>query len=171
VRSLEDIGRDFWIPNSFGVQPPLTDVMVAEAERVLGVALPAALIELLKIQNGGAVQKGHRAFPAPPNHWSSNHVPFRHVKGIPALGPCPPITDATTLLDTPYLIREWDLPEPVVLLYGEGHFWVALDYRNGHPQSEPRVVWIDNEIGDELALAPNFRAFIEGLGPTPPPED
>src|SRR5262249_5489172 len=37
------------------------------------------------------------------------------------------------------------------------HFWVGLDYRNREPNSEPSVVWIDNEIGDELGLAPNFR--------------
>src|SRR5262249_8116404 len=107
VPSLEDIGRDFWIPNSLGVQPQLTEAMVTEAEQVLGVARPGALIELLKIQNGGAVQKRYRAFPTAPNHWSSNHIPFRHLKGIPALGPRPPLTEAITLLDTPYLIREW----------------------------------------------------------------
>jgi hypothetical protein len=168
---LENVFRDFWIPNSPGIQPPLTDAMVAEAERVLGVTLPGTLIELLKIQNGGVVHDNHDAYPTPPNHYSTDHIPFTHVMGIPALGPRPPITQAITLLDTPYLIGEWDLPEPIVLLYGEGHFWVALDYRNRHPQSEPSVVWIDNEFGEELTLAPDFRAFIEGLIPTPPDQD
>lgn len=70
---------------------------------------------------------------------------------------------ATTLLDTAYLVREWDLPTPVVLLSGQGHHWVALDYRTSGPQGEPVVTWIHNEMEHELRLAPNFRTFVESL--------
>jgi hypothetical protein len=70
-----------------------------------------------------------------------------------------------SLLDTPYLVEEWGLPAPVVLLSGDGHSWIALDYRASGPQGEPSVTWLDADRGTELALAPDFRSFIEALTP------
>ncbi|MFI9380637.1 hypothetical protein [Kutzneria sp. NPDC052558] len=43
---------------------------------------------------------------------------------------------------------------------GAGHCWIALDYRQS---AEPSVTWIDTERHTELALAPDFRSFVEGL--------
>jgi hypothetical protein len=51
-----------------------------------------------------------------------------------------------------------------VLLCGDGHWWIALDYRNA-PGGEPSVVWYDNELRQDLRLAPTFRVFVEGLRP------
>jgi hypothetical protein len=68
-----------------------------------------------------------------------------------------------TVLDTPYLVRERELPSPVVLLSGQGHYWLALDYRGCGPRGNPPVVWIDNEMNHEFLLAPDFRAFVERL--------
>jgi hypothetical protein len=68
-----------------GVQPPLTDVAVREAEEVLGVRLPAALLDLLRIQNGGGVASGRRTCPArEPTSWAADHVPFEDLPA-PAL--------------------------------------------------------------------------------------
>jgi hypothetical protein len=68
-----------------------------------------------------------------------------------------------TLLDTPYLVQEWELPSSVILLSGQGHYWIALDYRDCGPAGKPPVVWIHNEMNHELQLAPDFRAFVEHL--------
>jgi hypothetical protein len=54
--------------------------------------------------------------------WSSTQ---RRLHGIGPAGQA----GTTTLLDTPYLVQEWELPTPVVLLSGDGHYWIALDYR------------------------------------------
>lgn len=55
---------------------------------------------------------------------------------------------------------------------GDGHFFVALDYRANGPQGEPSFAWIDVEVHEDLTIAPNFRAFVEGLVPTTSfPED
>jgi hypothetical protein len=43
--------------------------------------------------------------------------------------------------------------------------------RNRDPCSEPSVVWIHNEMGEELTLASDIHAVIEGLGSTPPVAD
>jgi hypothetical protein len=50
----------------------------------------------------------------------------------------------------------------VVLLSGDGHYWVALDYRGSI--AEPPVTLFDNDFGTEVVLAPDFRSFVEGLG-------
>ncbi|HEX7308448.1 SMI1/KNR4 family protein [Lentzea sp.] len=151
---------EFWDTGTYGVQPPLTSATVAAAEKVLGVRLPEALLELLRVQNGGTVVSGRSAFPTTSaTSWAPDHVPFDSVLGIGPEG------NALTLLDTPYLVEEWGLPSPVVLLTGDGHWWIALDYRECGPEGEPSVVWLDADDESELALAPDLRTFLDGLVP------
>jgi hypothetical protein len=90
-------------------------------------------------------------------------VPFDFMHGI---GP-PGVPRHTTLLDTPYLVREWDLPASIVLLYGEGHYWVALDYRAVGPGGEQSVTWINNEMEHELPLATQLPSLVERLNSSP----
>lgn len=150
---------DFWSDSPHGVQPPLTDEAVRDAEKVLGVRLPEALLELLRVQNGGVVVDERSAFPSGPTSWASDHAPFDSLMGIGAA------ERTTSLLDTPYLVGEWGLPSPVVLLTGDGHWWIALDYRTCGPDGEPSVVWLDADDESELALAPDLRTFLAGLVP------
>lgn len=139
--------------------PPLTDDLIDATEAGLGVTLPRELLVLLRRQNGGAVARAYCRCPSAPNFYAEDHVPFDFMHGI---GP-PNTFDGPTLLDTHYYVREWGLPTNIVLLDGEGHYWVALDYRVVGPSGEPSVTWIDNEMEHELPLAPNFRAFVEML--------
>ncbi|GAA0928089.1 hypothetical protein GCM10009557_93660 [Virgisporangium ochraceum] len=60
-------------------------------------------------------------------------------------------------------MTEWGLPSPVVLLSGDGHYWIALDYRTCGPAGEPPVVWLDVEAGQDLPIAPDFHTFVERL--------
>ena len=129
------------------------------AERVLGVRLPEDLLRLLRIQNGGVVSDAWDACPAEATFCANDHVPFDQLFGI---GPADQF-DVLTLLHTPYLLREWGLPTPCVLLSGQGHCWITLDYRTCGPYGAPSVAWIDNEMDHELQLAPDFRAFVEHL--------
>jgi hypothetical protein len=160
VASFELVEASFWDPErKFGELAPLTDDMVASAERALGVFLPAELLRLLRRQNGGVVADAWDACPAGPNSWARDHVPLETLFGIgPTRFPGP-----ITLLHTPYLVREWDLPDAVVLLSGQGHYWIALDYRLCDPNGSPAVTWIDNEMGEEQTIAPDFHAFVERL--------
>lgn len=152
---FDDVQTSFWGSGAHWVQPPLTDDVVREAERVLGVRLPSPLLDLLRIQNGGVVAPEWSVFPttAAPA-WSADHVPFDVLMGI-GPGDC--------LLDTPYLVEEWGLPSPLVLLNGDGHCWIGLDYRDRGRDGEPSVTWFDVELESEAALAPDFRSFVEGL--------
>lgn len=132
--------------------------MVREAERALGVRLPLALLDLLRIQNGGIVAAQHDAFPTrQPTSWNEDHVPFESLMGI---GRCDRVT---SLLDTPYLVEEWGMPAPLVLLSGDEHCWIALDYRTCGRDGDPSVTWFETDLATELVLAGDFCSFVEGL--------
>lgn len=155
---FDDLVATFWGDGDYGVQQPLTDEMVREAERLLGVKLPAALLDLLRVQNGGSVAAGHAAFPTGrPTSWSEDHVPFDALMGIGRRA------GTTSLLDTPYLVEEWGMPTPLLLLSGDGHCWIGLDYRTCGRDGEPSVTWFETDHDSELVLAGDFRSFVEGL--------
>jgi hypothetical protein len=147
----------FWGSNYYD-HPPLTDEMVEYAENQLGVKLPFEYIELLRVQNGGYTQ----GFGYPMKQrttWAEDHVPLNELAGI--------VTDpkhetAQNLLDTAYMTDEWGLPPRQVLLCGDGHWWITLDYRNSN---SPSVAWIDVECGEDIQIAPSFSAFLNGLLP------
>ncbi|MBW5422596.1 SMI1/KNR4 family protein [Streptomyces sp. BG9H] len=155
---FDEVMATFWGDGDYGVQPPLTDELVREAEHVLGVTLPSALLDLLRVQNGGGVAADHGAFPTNrPTSWSEDHVPFDDLMGIGRR------EGMTSLLDTPYLLKEWGTPAPLVLLSGDGHCWIGLDYRKCGRDGEPSVTWFETDLDAELALADDFRSFVEGL--------
>lgn len=154
---------EFWSNSRYGVLSPLTPEAVQAAEQLLGVRLPESLLELLRVRNGGRVVASRSAFPtSAPTPWAADHVPFEDLMGIGTS------KRVTTILDTPYLVEEWDLPSPLVLLTGDGHWWIALDYRECGPTGEPSVTLFDGAMDAELALAPDFRSFVDGLVPAGP---
>jgi hypothetical protein len=167
---LEGIGQTFWDRSvSHGVLPDLTDEVLEEAERVLGVELPRLYVELLRVQNGGYTSDELNAFPTRQStSWADDHVPFAEVFGI---GRADAESPDRGLLDNAYFLEEWGVPQGLVLLSGDGHWWIALDYRASSPRGEPSVYWIDTELGEELELAPSFDDFVRGLRPEADFED
>jgi hypothetical protein len=149
--------NEFWGTNYYG-HPPLTDDMVNLAERVLGVTLPQEYLALLRLQNGGYTKDF--AFPmSQRTTWAADHVPLGELFGI--------VTDrslrtAQNTLKTPYMTQEWGLPPHQVLLSGDGHWWITLDYRRG---PVPSVAWIDVECGEDIQVATTFSKFLAGLVP------
>lgn len=149
--------KEFWRSNYYN-HPPLTDEVISVAEHKLGVKLPDEFIKLLKIQNGGYTH----GFAFPMNQkttWAEDHVPLKDLFGIVT---DPSITTAQNILDTSYMTEEWGLPEKQVLLSGEGHWWITLDYRNG---DIPIVAWIDVDCGENIIIANSFSQFVSGLVP------
>src|SRR5688572_14071495 len=136
--------QEFWGSNYYN-NPPLTDAMVATAERQLDVRLPPRYVELLRIQNGGYT-KDELACPLVEDATRiEDCITLRELNGIV------PDADIATggihnILLTDYMTKEWGLPPRQVLLAGDGHTWVSLDYRDG---DEPSVVWLDTEMERE----------------------
>ena len=147
----------FWGPN-FYKHPPLTDAMVHDAELLLGIKLPTLLLELLRIQNGGYT-KGFAHPMERPTTWAADHVPLDDLAGI--------VTDASietpmNILNSEAMKAEWGLPPRQILLSGDGHYWITLDYRK---RSSPTVAWIDVDSDEDVPIAGSFASFVSGLVP------
>ncbi|MBD3861274.1 SMI1/KNR4 family protein [Bacillus sp. 28A-2] len=124
---------------------------IAEAEKKLGVTLPDTYKKLILEQNGGYIV--HNAFPTPqPNSWSEDHIQFTHLRGI---------AEDDGIMESEYLIKEWDLPKGLILINGDGHTWVAMDYRK--TKENPPIHYFDLEMEEDFKLADSFDELIKGL--------
>ncbi|PAC82310.1 SMI1 / KNR4 family protein [Bacillus sp. 7788] len=124
---------------------------IAKAEKKLGVTLPDTYKKLILEQNGGYTV--HNAFPTShSNSWAEDHIQFNHLLGI---------AEDEGIMDSAYLIKEWELPEGLVLINGDGHNWVAMDYRK--TKENPAIHYFDVEMEEDFKLADSFDEFIEGL--------
>ncbi|EDW21735.1 SMI1/KNR4 family protein [Bacillus pumilus] len=123
---------------------------IAKAEKKLGVILPDTYKKLILEQNGGYTL--HNAFPTDqPNGWAEDHVSFDHLRGI---------AKDEGIMDSDYLIEEWELPEGLVLICGDGHTWIALDYRE--TKEHPPVHYFDLEDETDFKLADSFDELLAG---------
>lgn len=67
--------------------------------------------------------------------WAVDHVSLDTVNGIPPVG-----DDDSGILMTAFMTAEWGLPDGLVLLAGDGHWWIALDDRASGPAGPPAVL-------------------------------
>ena len=143
-----------WAEDDYLKLAPINDELIKKAEEVLNVKLPESYINLLKEQNGGTLRLDTHP-TSKPNSWADNHVNVSGLYGISF------DENESSILESRYLIREWEMPDNIVLLSGDGHTWIALDYRN--VAENPPVIFIDNEFEEIIELAPNFESFLQNL--------
>ncbi|MCP6682845.1 SMI1/KNR4 family protein [Bacillus nakamurai] len=125
--------------------------MIKHTENRLNIILPESYKKLILEQNGGMIN--YNTFPTTvQNSWAEDHIEFDYLLG---LGEDPGI------LDSSYLIKEWDLPENVLLIHGDGHTWVAMDYRETN--SNPPIHYFDVEADQDFRLATSFDEFLSKL--------
>ena len=151
--------KAFWGSNHYR-NPPLAAGALRAAQEQLGVTLPPAYVALLRHQNGGYT-KGFVYPMSRPTSWAADHVPLDEMAGIQLkLNWGKP----QNILLTREMTKDWEnMPPRQVLLAGDGHWWVSLDYRR---RTVPRVSWIDLESDEDLPVASTFEQFLEGLVPT-----
>lgn len=138
------------------VGPELTDELVRAAEESLGYKLPAAYLDLLRVQNGGLPRR--RCFPV-----GRGHVEITGLYGV----------GGWYGIDNPdrgsrYAVWEWGYPDVGVVIAptpSGGHDAVLLDYSESGPAGEPRVIHVEAEDTKPRVrvLAPDFAAFVAGL--------
>ncbi|HDR8175202.1 SMI1 / KNR4 family protein [Bacillus cereus] len=143
-----------WADDDYLKLAPINDELIKKAEEVLNVKLPESYINLLKEQNGGTLRLDVHP-TSKPNSWADDHVNVSGLYGISF------DENESSILESRYLIREWEMPENIILLSGDGHTWIALDYRN--VAENPPVIFIDNEFEEIIELAPNFESFLQNL--------
>ena len=142
--------------------PPLEDATLVEVERRLGVKLPAAYVAILRdLHNGGYVPSMLIRVDAPVSEDLAHELLDNGYATLGSLAGVTLTEDGHSILRSPKMIEEWGLPSGLVLIDGDGHSWIALDYRE--PGAEPRVVGIDSDSGGSIELAPTFGAFLERL--------
>lgn len=130
---------------------PVSESTIQEAENTFNVKLPGEYIDILKIQNGGYIKFDSHYSPEPTS-WSGDSINVEYIMGIGY---------DTGILDTPILIKEWDLPDNIILICGDGHSWVAFDYRN--QSKNPPVIYVDSEANQIIEIAPSFKVFLNNL--------
>ncbi|MBA3456825.1 MAG: SMI1/KNR4 family protein [Deltaproteobacteria bacterium] len=142
------------------LQPKLTQRAIVSAENKLGVKLPRAYLDLLRIQNGGYLRL---------TSVSPNLAPVDCIAGI---GSRFPSILGNDWGDVKEYMREEGIRKPagidaLVPFCGDGHFHYCLDYRRSGPRGEPKVTYIDVESFDtDKVVAPNFDAFLRKLRPS-----
>lgn len=139
--------------------PQLTDDKVRQAEKILGVKLPAPYVDTLKFCNGGKLRR-NSCPTEEPTSWAEDHVQLIDLMGIGYEGGIEN--------DGQYYIQEWGYPHPSVCISCiDGHTAVLLDYRDLPDGEEPPVVFVDMEAGEEegevTLLAPDFQSFVDQL--------
>jgi hypothetical protein len=131
--------------------PPLKESDIKKAENLFNVKLPKSYLDILRTQNGGSIV--YNAHPSPkPTSWSDHSVNVEFIMGI---------GENNGILETPYYIEEWNMPEGLILFSGQDHSWIAFDYRN--TVENPPIVYIDNETEEVFKIADSFESFLKNL--------
>ncbi|WP_342500081.1 SMI1/KNR4 family protein [Bacillus sp. FSL M7-0791] len=146
--------KSFWEideEKSYYTLKKISEAEISKAEKKLGITLPDTYKKLILEQNGGYIV--HNAFPTThSNSWAEDHIQFNHLLGI---------AEGEGIMDSAYLMKEWELPEGLVLINGDGHTWVAMDYRK--TKENPAIHYFDVEMEEDFKLADSFDEFIQGL--------
>ena len=158
--------QEFWEPSDYAeetrVDVPLTDDLVSSIETELGHKLPAAYVELARIQNGGIPRRtSHRTSER--TSWAEDHVA---ITGIYAIGRSKNY-GLCGEIGSQFMINEWGYP-PIGVYFADcpsaGHDMLCLDYRDCGTDGEPTVVHVDQEFDYKITfVAKNFASFIRGL--------
>jgi hypothetical protein len=128
------------------VQPPLTDRMVADAERKIGYKLPRELIDALKVQNGGYIRY---------------RLPDSIHDTISGIGPNFPSLTAFSW-DDEFFAENVSFPlQGLVPFDGDGHWYLCLDYRKH--ADVPAVTYIDVECDSQEPIANSFAEYLSQL--------
>lgn len=146
VQEEEDMVEGLW-DEEIDTLKSLDNKILHIVEEKLQLELPADYVSLMKQQNGGRLAKTLY-------NTDEEEIYIEEILGISE-------EEAEGILTTLYLREEWDLPDDIILLSGDGHSWVFLDYRIN--KSQPSVSYIDLEMEKDYVLAANFTDFIKGL--------
>ncbi|MCY7859642.1 SMI1/KNR4 family protein [Bacillus haynesii] len=145
--------KNFW---TYEDEDPYTLKSISErdiqkAEKKLGVKLPEEYKALILEQNGGYIN--FNAFPSErPTSWAKDHVQVDYLLGL---------GKKEGILESKAFIKEWELPDNLILIHGDGHTWIALDYRE--MKENPPVHYFDSEFEENFRLADSFGEFLSKL--------
>lgn len=121
--------------------------ILRSVEKKIQLKLPQDYVDLMKTRNGGSLAR--TTFKV-----NKLEISVEYLLGIGK-------SENEDVLTTLYMSVEWDLPKNIVLLSGDGHSWVFLDYRVD--KDNPAVSYIDTETDIDVVIASDFTDFINRL--------
>ncbi|GKU82941.1 SMI1/KNR4 family protein [Niallia sp. NCCP-28] len=129
----------------------LTKADIQMAEDYFDVTLPEQYINLLKVQNGGVII--FNALPIALNRYDGDtYIEIDHLLGI---------KKGKGILETEYYKKEWDIQrENIILISGDGHSWIALDYNESE---NPAIIFIETDEGEITEIYKSFDEMIRHL--------
>lgn len=123
---------------------------IRDIEKKYNCKLPNDYINFLEFQNGAILNKnlikGYE-----------EDIWIESISGINGL------EINNVLPESDYFISEWELPNKLLLIYGEGHWWISFDYRNLNPDNTPKISYIDLELNRDIVIANSFTELLELL--------
>lgn len=145
--------------------PKVSDFLVNEVEQMLGVKLPKSYVSLMKQWNGGYLEEEHQVILLNEVPENLNYYLGEGFWGLNLLaGISNDINNNEGIVYTAQTAHEWGVPEKVIAFDGDGHTWLALDYRED--KNNPKVIFIETDNLLSFNLAKNFNDFIESLIPS-----
>lgn len=129
--------------------PTLTEDVLNEVETRLGVKLPMDYLEVICVQNGGYVEQ--RDLP----------VIWNGLEDIALVDSIAGVGLHKGLIESKALLKEWGVEdERLIAFAGDGHFFLAFDYRDG---PHPNIAFIDTDTEQIDILFDSFQQFTEAL--------
>lgn len=151
---------DYAVRDYIGSNP--IDDDFKEVEYTLGYKLPGSYKRLMRIQNGGVLEKDH--FDSKVQDCKERrYYSVDSIYGVDKSKPYSLLGDKGSR----FWIEQWGYPDIGIVVaetMTAGHDMIFLDYRVCGPSGEPTVVHVNQEIDYEITqLAQNFTQFINGL--------
>jgi hypothetical protein len=158
VSACVDVDSLFRGQTVLEIQTTFSQSLRRWAEGLLGVRLPEAYVALLKKRNGGRLRMNAFKPRRRPKEWSDTKVyDFDRISGIDR-NHHDSITELAKIAG-----REWGVPEGLIPIDGDGHWWLCLDYRRCGPEGEPSLTNYDTEYEDGFPVAKSFDELLAGL--------
>lgn len=141
IWSLEENENEYKLSN-------ISKKEVEEIERNLQKKIPKSYKDIIYEQNGGFIQYN---FVKVKSSSDKNKLEINHIYGLGKGG----------ILDSEYLIREWNLPTEILIFSGDGNSFFALDYRKN--LLSPTIIYLETEGEEIIEVADNFKEFLDNL--------
>lgn len=152
---LPDVNELFRRKTVSEIQARYSESLLKWTEDSLGVRLPGSYISLVKKRNGGALRRNAFKVRKRREWYSFDQIAGLDRKHVDA------ITSRTRVA------REWQVPEGLIALDGDGHWWLCLDYRRCGPEGEPVLIHYDTDtLGsaeESFQVADSLDEFLAGL--------
>ncbi|SDG82771.1 SMI1 / KNR4 family (SUKH-1) [Planococcus glaciei] len=129
--------------------PKVSRKKIKEIEKSLQKQLPDSYKKIVLKQNGGYLR--YNAVTVQSSESERSTLDINHIYGLGEGG----------VLDSDYLIQEWNLPTNILIFSGDGNHFYALDYRT--PSHTPAVIYLETDTEEIIRIAETFEKFLANL--------